>query len=124
MILIIGGAYQGKLSYAKEAFCLTPEDIFTCTGAEIDFSKRCVNGLEEFCYACIGLNIDPIAYVQAHREQWRDSILICCDLSSGVVPIDPVQRQWRHTTGRLCQYLAGEAFQVSRIFCGLEQRLK
>ena len=124
MILIIGGAYQGKLSYAKVAFSLTPEDIYTCIGTEIDFSKRCVNGLEEFCYACIGQNIDPIEYVQAHRENWQNSILICCDLSSGVVPMDPVQRQWRHTTGRLCQYLAGQAERVSRIFCGLEQRLK
>lgn len=124
MILIVGGAFQGKLDFAKEAFCLTPEDVFNCTGTEIDFSKRCVNGLEEFCYACIGQNIDPVEYIQSHREDWCDSILICNDLSSGVVPIDPVQRQWRHTTGRLCQYLAGEAERVSRIFCGLEQRLK
>ena len=124
MILIIGGAYQGKLDYAKAAFSLAPEDIFACTGTEIDFSKSCVNALEEFCYACIQHNIDPIEYVKAHREDWQDSILICNDLSSGVVPIDPVQRQWRHTTGQLCQYLAGQARQVSRIFCGLEQRLK
>ena len=124
MILIIGGAYQGKLDYAKAAFSLAPEDIFTCTGTEIDFSKPCVNALEEFCYACIQREMDPIAYVQEHREDWQNSILICSDLSSGVVPIDPVQRQWRHTTGQLCQYLAGQARQVSRIFCGLEQRLK
>lgn len=124
MILIVGGAYQGKLDYAKAAYNLAPEDVFTCTGKEIDFSKRCVNALEEFCYACIGADIDPIEYAQAHREDWKDSILICSDLSSGVVPIDPVQRHWRHTTGRLCQYLAGEAERVSRIFCGLEQRLK
>ena len=124
MILIIGGAYQGKLDYAKASFALASEDIFTCTGTEIDFSRRCVNGLEEFCYACIGQNIDPMEYIQSHREDWQDSILICGDLSSGAVPIDPVQRQWRHTTGRLCQYLAGEASRVSRIFCGLEQRLK
>ena len=124
MILIIGGAYQGKLDYAKAAFSLAPEDIFTCTGTEIDFSKPCVNALEEFCYACIQHNIDPIEYVKAHREDWQDSILICNDLSSGVVPMDPALRQWRHTTGQLCQYLAGQASQVSRIFCGLEQRLK
>ena len=124
MILIIGGAYQGKLDYAKAAFSLAPEDIFTCTGTEIDFSKPCVNALEEFCYACIQREMDPIAYVQEHREDWQNSILICNDLSSGVVPIDPVERQWRHTVGRLCQYLAGEASQVRRIFCGLEQRLK
>ena len=124
MILIIGGAYQGKLDYAKSAFDLAPEDIFTCTGTEIDFSKPCINGLEEFCYACIQEGLDPVASIQARRADWQDSIFICNDLSSGVVPIDPVQRQWRHTTGRLCQYLAGQAGQVSRIFCGLEQRLK
>ena len=46
MILIIGWSYQGKLSYAKAAFSLTPEDIYTCTGTEIDFSKPCVNAFE------------------------------------------------------------------------------
>ena len=61
MILIIGGAYQGKLDYAKAAFSLAPEDIFTCTGTEIEFSKPCVNALEEFCYACIQREMDPIA---------------------------------------------------------------
>ena len=124
MILIIGGAYQGKLDYAKAAFSLAPEDIFTCTGTEIDFSKPCVNALEEFCYACIQQKMDPIAYVREHREDWQNSILICNDLSSGVVPMDPVDRRWRHAAGQLCQYLAGQAKQVSRIFCGLEQRLK
>ena len=124
MVLIIGGAWQGKLEFAKREFHLKDSDICTCSGAEIDFSKPCVNALEEFCYACIQKDIDPMEYVQAHRENWQNSILICCDLSSGVVPMDPLQRQWRHTTGRLCQYLAGQADRVSRIFCGLEQRLK
>lgn len=124
MILIIGGAYQGKLDYAKAAFSLTPEEIFTCDGTQIDFTKRCVNALEAFCYACVQDDIDPEAYFREHQDEWQDSILICGDLSSGVVPIDPVQRQWRHVSGRLCQYLASEARQVSRIFCGLEQRLK
>ena len=122
--MIIRRAYKRKLDFAKAAFSLTPEDIFTCTGTEIDFSKRCINALEEFCYACVQQDMDPAAFFQEHKDAWQDSILICNDLSSGVVPMDPVQRQWRHTTGQLCQYLAGQARQVSRIFCGLEQRLK
>ena len=40
MILIIGGAYQGKLDFAKEAFGITDEDVFVCKDSEIDFSKR------------------------------------------------------------------------------------
>ena len=124
MIFVMGGAYQGKLDYAKTAFSLSDGEIFTCTGAEIDFSKRCINALEVFCYACVVRDMDPVAYFQAHGDAWKDSILICGDLSGGVVPVDPVLRQWRHATGLLSQYLAGQARQVSRIFCGLEQLLK
>lgn len=120
MILIVGGAYQGKLDYAKSAFDLTDEDVFRCTGAEIDFSRRCINHIEEFVYS----NPDALEFFKTHREQWQDSILICRDIFCGVVPMGAETRAWRQATGRLCQYLAGEAEQVSRIFCGLEQRLK
>ncbi|MGN0976786.1 MAG: bifunctional adenosylcobinamide kinase/adenosylcobinamide-phosphate guanylyltransferase [Faecousia sp.] len=124
MILIIGGAYQGKLDFAKSAFSLSEEDVFSCTGEEIDFSKRCIDRIEEFTWDCVRKGMEPKDFFQANREKWRRSILICQDIFCGVVPMDPVQREWRQATGRLCQYLAGEASQVSRILCGLEQRLK
>ena len=40
MVLIIGGAYQGKLDYAKDTFGITDADVHTCGSEEIDFSKR------------------------------------------------------------------------------------
>ena len=124
MILIIGGAYQGKLDFAKTAFTLSEDDIFTCNGSEIDFSKRCVNGIEKFTLACVQNGIDPSEYFKAHRDAWKDSILICEDIFCGVVPMGAEMRAWRQATGRLCQYLSREAAEVSRIFCGLEQKLK
>ncbi len=120
MILIIGGAYQGKLDYAKSNFGICDGDVFTCSGDAIDFSKRCIYAIEEFSYHCD----DPIGHFKQHREEWKDSILICQDIFCGVVPMGADIRAWRQNTGRLCQYLSGEAQQVSRIFCGLEQRLK
>ncbi len=120
MILIIGGAYQGKLDFAKNHFGVDEEDIHTCTAGEIDFSKRCIYKIEEFTY----VHIDPIGYFQANREHWENSILICEDIFCGVVPMGAENRAWRQRTARLCQYLAAEATQVSRIFCGLEQRVK
>ena len=42
MILIIGGAYQGKLDFAKDAFGITDADVHTCGTGEINFSKRCI----------------------------------------------------------------------------------
>ena len=122
MILVIGGAYQGKLDFAKEAFGV--KTVFSCAGAEIDFSKDCVDHIEEFTLACTRENVDPIAYFRERKELWKDSILICQDIFCGVVPLGADMRAWRQTTGRLCQYLSGEAERVSRIFCGLEHRLK
>ena len=124
MTLIIGGAYQGKLAFARETFSLAEEDVFTCSGTEIDFSKPCINALEEFTLACIRQGADPIAFLREHRAQWEHTVFICQDLFCGVVPIDTELRVWRHTTGLVCQYLSREADRVSRIFCGLEQRLK
>ena len=53
MILIIGGAWQGKLEFAKATFGITDADVFTCTDREIDFSKelnadeiKCCSGIE------------------------------------------------------------------------------
>ena len=120
MILIIGGAYQGKLDFAKDAFGITDADVHTCSTGEIDFSKRCIYKIEEFTYG----HPDPIGYFQAHRELWQNSILICEDIFCGVVPMGAETRAWRQNTGRLVQYLNKEADRVSRIFCGLEQRLK
>ena len=124
MVLIIGGAYQGKLDFAKEAFGITEEDVFVCKDSEIDFSKRCIYALEEFTLACVREGKDPASYLQEHREAWENSIFICQDFFCGVVPMEAEARAWRQITGRLAQYLSREAGRVSRIFCGLEQRLK
>lgn len=124
MKLIIGGAFQGKRDFAKAAFQLGEEQIFTCNGREVDFSKPCIDKLEEFTYACVEAKEDPVAFFRAHREEWQDAVLICQDMSCGVVPLGADMRQWRQNTGLLCQYLSAEADSVYRIFCGLEQRLK
>lgn len=124
MEFIIGGAYQGKLDYAKQAHSIQDKDVFHCQGCEIDFTKPCINHIEEFVLACIRADVDPILYFKKHWEDWRHSVLICMDLSSGVVPLEAEMRQWRNLTGKLCQYLSREASSVTRIFCGLEQKLK
>ena len=124
MNLIIGGAYQGKRAFAKESFGLEDAGIYTCSGSDIDFSYPCIDRLEEFTLACVREGKDPIPLFQAHAEKWKDSTLICQDIFCGVVPMEAELRRWRNVTGQLCQYLSRNARQVSRIFCGLEQRPK
>ena len=122
MELIIGGAYQGKRAYAVDTLGIPETEIFTCGGTEIDFSKKCIDKLEEYVLACIRAGEDPLEKLQ--QQNLEDKVIICMDMFCGVVPIDPEMRLWRHTTGLVCQYLAKQASGTHRMFCGLEQRLK
>ena len=124
MKLIIGGAYQGKLDFARNTYHLEDSDIFCCSGPEIDFSRKCICSIEKFTYACVQEKRDALEYFKENRTKWADSILICQDIFCGVVPLGADMRAWRQNTGLLCQYLAKEADSISRIYCGLEQRLK
>ncbi len=124
MKLIIGGAYQGKTYYAMKKYSLCCDDIFTCSDTAIDFSKKCIDNLENFTFACVKNNIDAVECFKEYYQDWQNSIIICQDIFCGVVPMGEENRRWRQQTGRLCQHLSKEAESVVRIFCGLEQKLK
>lgn len=125
MELIIGGAYQGKREYAKSRFALTEGDIYTCReDGEIRWSARCIAGLENIALRCVREGSDPVELFKIHKSQWRESVLICEDIFCGVVPLGTENRAWREAAGRLCAYLTSEAESVTRMFCGLAQRLK
>ena len=133
MHLIFGGAYQGKLDYAKERYRLKEEDIYSCSSEklageisvpEIEFTKRVVDKLEEFVLCCVHSDMEAKDYLEEHREEWKDSIIICTDISAGVVPCDKELRAWREMVGRTMMYLGKEAEEVTRIFCGIPQKIK
>ena len=125
MDFIIGGAYQGKLDCAKKRYGLAESDIYTCTEAEgIRFGTRCIDRLEEFTLWCVRQGRDATELFKENRDAWQNSVLCCCDIFCGVVPMGADMRAWREMTGRLAAYLAGEAESVTRLFCGLETRLK
>ncbi len=125
MDFIIGGAYQGKREYARSRFSVAEDEIFTCCeNGRIDWRARCIDKLEEFTLWCVRSGADPVGLFKSHGDAWRGSVLICMDISCGVVPLGAENRAWREATGRLCAYLASEADSVTRMFCGLAQKLK
>lgn len=126
MELIIGGAYQGKTVYVKSRYGLGESETFVCSPdrAEIDFSRPCVDRLEEFVWACVREDVDAAGYLRASRDKWKDTVFVCRDIFCGVVPVDKTERAWREAAGRAAAYLASEAAHVTRLFCGLPQTLK
>lgn len=112
MILIIGGAGQGKLDYVLQKTGYTPDQV-AHTPEEAE-AKPVFDGLEGWP----DLNEEALLAVNP------DVILICDEVGCGVVPVEPEQRAWREQVGRLCCRLAARAERVERIFCGLPMVLK
>ena len=67
---------------------------------------------------------DAKGVLKMYDEPLTDKIIIMDDVSQGVVPIDTDRRAWREDVGRTMLWLAKEADEVHRVFCGLGQRIK
>lgn len=124
MILIFGGAYQGKLDYAKKNFEI--ETVCDCSdGAAPDFAADAIYGIDGFVKRCAASRCESAAdWFDEQREAWQDKILIMTDVSQGIVPMEPELRAFREMNGRLMLRLAAEADEVHRVFCGIGKRVK
>lgn len=125
MIIITGGACQGKRDYALERFGFAPQDVHYCSQESLpDFSKPCLCGLHLYLLGALERGEDPVEYIQANLEALKDSVILCDDICSGIVPITPQERRWRDAAGRVMQLLCREAQEVTRLFCGIPQTIK
>lgn len=174
MILIFGGAWQGKTAFARQHWQLNQQEIYYCTRKDGAFGPqtpssclpqkgevRCISGLHEallgrvrstlkaagvpgvpepeqqdnaaFCTLPAGedgldlsaaASAECLAWLQEQLPGWENMILICDDISAGVVPLGADVRCWREAVGRCLAMLAARSDEVYRVFCGLETKLK
>lgn len=123
MILIFGGAYQGKLEYAKANYRY--ETICDCSqGGQPDFNADIIYGIEGFVMECAKAGTEAREFFEQRESLWADKVLVITDTSQGVVPIDKNVRAFREMNGRLLLYLADKAEHVVRVFCGIGKALK
>lgn len=122
-ILIIGGAYQGKIQYAKKIFNLDEEkDIVygdKCTQLQIKNAKAIAN-LHEYIKRLDMQNTNFETLINLLKNK----IIICDEIGCGVIPIEPSQNLLREFTGRLCCEIASISHVVIRVFAGVPQFIK
>ena len=126
MILIFGGAHQGKLTYALERFNLAENEVHKCSDDDIDTpgNKKIVYEIDKWIFALVKKDINVEEAVRHFIDDNYDAIVICNDISCGVVPIDPVLRQWREAVGRSLAMLSRISDEVIRLFCGIPTKIK
>jgi len=123
MVVIFGGAYQGKVDFAKEKFHIDDGDIFYCTeDLAIDYEKKVIADLHKFVLKCVKEGFEAKEILG--KNDLSDHIFIVDDISQGVVPMDKTLRAWREMVGRTMLYLSKEADSVYRVFCGIGQQIK
>lgn len=113
MILVFGGLASGKREYVKDEFGYTDTDI-----------SDNIHGGAPVLY-----NLHELIYTDADSERYfpellKKEVVICNDISCGIVPLDRAEREKREAVGRLLIRLAAEARRVVRVQCGLAQNIK
>lgn len=126
VILIFGGAYQGKLAYALDRFKLTEADVYRCfeENTVIPENRKIVYEIDKWILALIQADADVTDALRQFITVNTDAVVICNDISCGVVPIDAVQRKWREAAGRSMAELSRCSSEVIRLFCGIPARIK
>lgn len=121
MELILGGAHQGKLEYALKEFGLTEQDV---AQAKLDKNKKIVDNLQDYIYNQLRVNLNPKDTIEAFIAESPDTIFICNEIGYGLVPIDPLERSYRETVGRICCLLAKKSKRVHRLVAGIPMVIK
>ena len=125
MILVFGGAYNGKLDFVKDKFKIEDEDIFDINNElKIDFNKKVIRNFQKFTYNMSLNNNDIKEYLEKNIDLLQDKIIISDDISEGIVPLKKEDRIWREANGKALQYLSLNSKSVYRVFCGIPMVIK
>ncbi len=133
MKLVIGGAHQGKLDYAKRTYVgrqsgtaeeefhwidgkdCSFEEVYTCGGI-YNFELLIKRMMEN------GEDISGFTSLLARKNP--EIVIVSTEIGYGLVPIDAFDREYREQTGRICTQLAELSSQVDRVVCGIGITLK
>lgn len=124
MTLITGGAYQGKLEYVRNTFCISKvTDGSVCDLSEVT-NARCISAYHELVKRLINSEIEPIVFTENLCNENPNMIVIINEIGSGIIPFEKEERLWREAVGRCGCILAKKADIVIRVMCGIPHFLK
>lgn len=124
MKFITGGAYQGKLEYAKKLY---PSAEWTdgagCSLQEI-LSCGAVDHFHLFVRRWLQEGKTPQELIRAILDKNRGLVIVCDEIGCGLVPVSAFEREYREAVGRICTELVKHADEVYRVTCGIGKRIR
>ena len=119
--LILGGSFQGKLSFALQLTGLSPDNVADGGSPNDWLEKPILNGIHRGIRQLLLEESDPYTIVDKILDKNPNAVILCDEIGCGIVPLDPKEREYREVTGRICCMLAKQAQRVIRVQCGIPQ---
>lgn len=126
MILVTGGAFQGKKEYVASRFQIAAEEMADgehCSWQEIA-SCRCLYHFHLLVRRMMQNGEDSFDLCDLLMEENPNVIIVTNELGYGIVPMERFDREYREKCGRICCELAKEANEVHRVVCGIGEVIK
>lgn len=126
MVLITGGAFQGKKEYALKQSGLAMDDVLDGAVCEFEsvFSARIIDHFHLLIRRLLIEERDAKAFSKRLVKENPDAVIIVNELGCGVIPTDAFDRKYREICGRISCMLAEKAARVDRVVCGLGMVIK
>lgn len=132
MVLIIGGAWQGKLDFAREVAEKEKKAAYESSKVaeggtdsfEAALDCQIIHGFHEYVRRLLKENKSVEAFIVEIERQNPEVIITLNELGCGIVPMDRDDREWREASGRASVRLARNSARVYRLVCGIASRIK
>lgn len=129
MKLIIGGYAQGKLDYVLSKYHLQEHAVWDGVlpdnvALQEKDEQVVINHFHQWVKNRMLDGGCPEEEVLSFLGHCENCIIICDEVGNGIVPIEPLERDYRERVGRLLIQLAQKAEEVERVICGIGQKIK
>lgn len=124
MELFIGGAYQGQEECARNRY---PKIVWIkgeeCSRKDL-LSAEGVLDFHRYIKKVVERGEDTGGLAEEIIRENPNLVLVLDEVGYGIVPVDPLERLYRESLGRVCIQLAKHARHVYRAVCGIEVVIK
>ena len=118
--LYIGGAGHGQAELAeketgKKPVQCTPDEALKCPA---------IDNFHLITKQILVQGDSPQEYAKELLKSNPDAVICSDEIGCGIHPAEKSDRIWREETGRALCIIAAAAGAVTRVFCGIGQRIK
>lgn len=126
MIMITGGAFQGKTDYAKQRFGFSDSEVLNGESCDLEevFTAKCVAEYHLIVKRLLEEDADTQEFTRRLCREAPDAVIIINEIGAGIIPLEKNERIRREETGRSGCIIAENSREVIRIVCGIPVKIK